>query len=197
MVETKLCDNKKMNCDDNGCIYSETPEGEFAWNKNQVFVNFECKFYKKHIVGDKLNMSIYSTGLSSCKPTDYFCRLYDSTVVWSELSVKKCPFKRIYYGQRFMRKGNLIFSRLEQYLFQITTNFKFDDLTMFSTTDGLYLVFEPDHTSKAWVTLSNIPINANDQSLLTQRDINDLMLAEADYSKYSIEEDIYNEHERN
>lgn len=32
---------------------------------------------------------------------------------------------------------------------------------------------------------------------MTQRDINDLMLAEADYSRYSIEDDIYNEHERN
>ena len=109
MVESRTCDNKKMNCDDNGCIYSEIPFGEYLWNRDIEYSNFECKFHKKHILTDKLNSSLFSNGISSCKPNNLFCQLFDSIVVWQDTSVKRSPFKRIFWGQRFMRKGNLIF----------------------------------------------------------------------------------------
>ena len=88
MVESKTCDNKKMKCDDIGCIYSELPYGEFTWYRNNEFFNFECKFHKKHIVGDNLTNSLFSNTLSSCKPDDLFCHLYDSIIVWNEASIK-------------------------------------------------------------------------------------------------------------
>ena len=52
-------------------------------------------------------------------------------------------------------------------------------------------------SQQAWKTLSKIPFSPDDEDLITQRDINDLMIAESDYLKYSIENELYNEHEHN
>ncbi|RMZ93370.1 hypothetical protein BpHYR1_006107 [Brachionus plicatilis] len=86
MVETKLCENKIMECDDNYCIYNKIPDGNFACLENKIFTSFECIFHKKHIFADNLNKSIYSIGISSCLPDDLYCHLFDSIVVWNKNS---------------------------------------------------------------------------------------------------------------
>ncbi|CAF1051666.1 unnamed protein product [Brachionus calyciflorus] len=79
----------------------------------------------------------------------------------------------------------------------ITTSLIYNNLTIFSTTEGLSLVFEPDRSSPIWETLNKIPLAPSGQDLMTNKDISDMMLAENDYMKYILEDKLYNEHERN
>ena len=99
MIDTKLCGSNIMTCNDNGCYYSVIPDGPYAWNNKRLYENYECKFYKKLIIGDKLNSSLFSLGISSCRPIDLSCKFKDSIIVWNNLIVRRNTFNKIYYGQ--------------------------------------------------------------------------------------------------
>lgn len=73
LVESKMCGNNAMSCNDNGCFYSSIPNGPFVWNTWRKYESVECKFHKKLLIGDKLNSWLFSFNLSSCRPNDLFC----------------------------------------------------------------------------------------------------------------------------
>ena len=80
MVESKRCDNKPMNCDNNGCYYREIPDGEFSWLSSNTYWNYECTFRKIKLIAESENDKIFNFAINSCKPKDLFCQFNDKII---------------------------------------------------------------------------------------------------------------------
>ena len=98
MVDTKLCNHNKMNCLGDACFFKNELEDSYIWNQNMRVEVFDCSF-KKTSGRRKKRKSTFFSPLSSCQPSDLFCSLYDSIVIWNNNSVQSCPFTKIHYCQ--------------------------------------------------------------------------------------------------
>lgn len=59
----------------------------------------------------------------------------------------------------FIRLNNIILSKSQTILFQLTDKITQCNLELFSTTEGLYIVYEPEKSSRkysAWFNLDTI-----------------------------------------
>jgi hypothetical protein len=190
MVESKRCDNHPMTCNQNECSYRKTPDGDFSWFSNKIFWNYECVFKKRLIYASTTNSTVFNFALNSCKPNDLFCLFYDSIVVWNDSSLMKYPYFRLFYGSNYTRKNSLVYSKSERYLFQLTRSFSEFGLTLYSTTDGTFIVFENSTSLDYKYAIFALPLLGEKRSLIMQKDIDSLILAESDFNRFYLENSI-------
>ncbi|CAF0981950.1 unnamed protein product [Brachionus calyciflorus] len=162
------------------------------WNyeSNEVYWNYECSFRKKLIIASKQNSTVFNFALNTCQPNDLFCKFHDSIVIWNESIIFNNSFFRIHYGTNYTRKNNLVYSLADRFLFQITTSKIEKSYTVFSTTDGLFLVFENSDNFFNKYSILSLSFAKTQKSLLIQKDIDSLILAEHDLDRFYLENAI-------
>lgn len=99
-------------------------------------------------------------------------RLHDSTIIWNNDIVHKCPYEYVQSGT-FQIIDNVLIVRKQNLLFQLTSTTTACDMNVFTTAEGLFLTYD----SKAL----NLTKAINDIKII------DLILAEQDFYK----EDLY------
>ncbi len=182
MVESKMCDNNKMDCDNDGCWFNAKPIEVYYWNYNSVYVQIECAFVKKQIVAETAESQLYFSPLNECKPASLYCKLYDSIIVWSNDTRPSCLYTIVHTGQGYADTwGNFVYSDKDQLTFQVTKSIRECGVRMFETTSDFLIIFENDQEASEH---KSIPETSSKISFNKQHDINNMMLAEADYEKY-------------
>lgn len=190
MVDSKKCENKDMICDENGCFYRKTPDGDYIWGKERAYVAYECAFHKKLVVAKVLNKALFSVNKSKCTVNELYCSLYDSIVIWFENMLNLFEYTKIHYGKNYNCKNNFVYSFRDQYLFEITNNIVYKNETFYTTTEGLYLYIEPQYQEGISLMKRLRFSTFRNKSLLIQRDINDLMLAENDFKEFVLQNSV-------
>ena len=121
MVETKMCNNKKMKCDYDSCSFT----GHFKiskaqWNNNVRQENFDCKLKKIAILTDNINKPLFNTHSGDCIANSLQCKLYDSIIIWNKTIINSCDMSIMHIGYNYTFRNNLLYSQDEKLLFEMT-----------------------------------------------------------------------------
>ena len=82
MVETKMCNNKKMKCDYDSWSYNGHFEiSKVQWNNNVRQETFDCKLKKITIFTDNINKPLFNTHSGDCIANSLQCKLNDSILI--------------------------------------------------------------------------------------------------------------------
>ena len=187
MIESKICNENPMTCNDDGCWYVAQTIEEYSWNQNAKKETFDCAFHKKQVIAETKESQLYFSPTNTCKPKDLYCKLYDSIIIWSNETKKSCPFTKIHTGTKYslsqltrLNQHNILFSLVDKLTFQIEKAVTECEMRMFQTTSDVYIIFENDPKAERHVYLEK----AEDKnSFNKQHDINNLLLAELDNEK--------------
>jgi hypothetical protein len=61
MVETKMCNNNKMVCENSNCWYTPTIKAAYKWWDTVVITEESCKFHPKTIVAKDMKSNLFGT----------------------------------------------------------------------------------------------------------------------------------------
>lgn len=152
LVNSKTCNGQALICDDNHCV-SKKPEikDKYGWLfTTKIFEYENCSFKKIRLTAKNEETNVLS---KDCKIDDGFCELAESVAVWhpEEIRVER-PFEFLSKGN-FLRysltKGLIYIDNDQQIAFQLLKKSSMKNLTIFETTNGLFLY-------KGDITLQNI-----------------------------------------
>ena len=193
MIRTRKCIDKDMICDQDNCIYTSIPPGNFTWGQTRYYENFECVFQKRLIVGINSKQALFSFNRTTCRVHDQFCLLIDSTIVWEKEQIIDAPYVIIHQGEHYQGIQNFVLSFDDQLLFQLEKLEKYLKTYIWSTVEGLYIyIINNNETDRS---ILNFPHATTDKKkrLLKQRDIADLNLAERDFNTFALRNNIFEE----
>ncbi len=136
----------------------------------------------KQIIAETEESQPYFSPSNECKSRDLSCSLYNSVIVWTNVTKSNCPFTKIHIGSNYTLSDttqfdhrNIIYSLVDNLSFQLT-NVSFNcNIRMFSTS------FENDLKA---IAHSYLDVSTKANSFNKQHDINNLLLAEVDSYKH-------------
>jgi hypothetical protein len=201
MVESKLCGNNQMTCNNDGCWYYSKPIEVYYYNwDNKIEIN-ECSFIKKQVVAQFETSQLYFSPSNQCQAKNLECKLFDSIIIWQNSSRNDCLLTNIHNGTNYtlsqnsyFDQHNILYSTTDNLSFQITSTFFECNVRLFKTTTDAYILFKNDPESKRYNEIAN----SNEKiSFNRQHDINNIILAETDNTKhlewYKDQENIHQE----
>ena len=138
MVSRRVCgESSQMTCEGESCWYTPRFTPSFKWLTKETTVMYSCHFTKRVIVAEHQDSIIF---YSKCKPTDLFCILHDSTVIWTDKIIHTtCPYNEIATMQLTSGgSGEIIFfNKTFNLLFQIESKVKACGREMILTKEGV------------------------------------------------------------
>ena len=106
MVESKLCGNNQMTCNNDGCWYYSKPIEVYYYNwDNKIEIN-ECSFIKKQVVAQFENSQLYFSPSNQCQAKNLECKLFDSIIIWQNSSRNDCLLTNIHNGTNYTLSKN-------------------------------------------------------------------------------------------
>lgn len=102
MVESKLCNNNKMSCNEDDCFFKPKIVDEDILFVDQSTDYFECSFHKKRIIAEKADSQLFFSTSSNCQYKDLYCTIFDSIVVLESNTQNQCQLTKIHYGEGFL-----------------------------------------------------------------------------------------------
>lgn len=192
MVESKRCNGQLMECTDDGCIFDQLPEGQFAWFQDVKLSNFNCKFHRREIQAEKNTSSVFSNARSSCFPPDFYCQLPKSIVIWKNTDVRRFMYGHIFRGYNYTLSGNILYSKADRYLFQLTDTVKEDIYEFHKTTEGLFVFLLPVSAQQLVfdALMDELPYGHDPSYMPKMASLFDLQLAESDFQFDSIQDEF-------
>lgn len=162
-------------------IYFGTIEKEF----------YECKFIEKIVLAQTLTDSIFHNSIEPCFAEDEVCYFADSTVIWEREDIKRCPYERLIelplLNLKKKTNSTIFYSDTYEYLFKIISKKNECGFDFYLTTEGMYLSFYKSDF-KLREQLNALPLSKYNINHFTDRDKNDLILAENDYTHLKMTE---------
>ncbi len=192
MYERK-CNDKLMNCKSNRtCNFVEQLKSHHPnWIGTNQISFFECQFKERLVLGIDSKTSIFHDAIIPCTFSDAACLLPYSTVIWytsSNIMQNNCPFENLVslnniQSIRLENGYDALVSLNENYLFEIVEEITECGLTMKTTSQGLYLVLDPN--TEQIIRLGYLLQSKLKMQNFQEKDYRDLILAEND-SKFMI-----------
>ena len=174
MVRTKKCGKLHMTCTNEYCISKEQPEFVYSYWSTTSQTWSECEAYAQTVEAENSVSRIltHEHMLTSCTPTDLYCKFPHGILIWSADIIKDCPYEL--KSITLQSYGNILVSEAENKLFQVTKNTTIcDNIQGWETAEGFFLT--QNARSLKLKTAEN-----------TLRVIDELILSEIDYQKMSI-----------
>ena len=178
MVQTKTCDNFKMNCNANYCEFSNEihpKEFEYKWMSSLTLKFVSCEIYAQTIIGETTEGKLYinSNVLNDCKASEMMCRTKNEIVIWDKDIIHSCPYELVKYVP-LTNYENILINAQEQQLFQIVENKTIcKDISALKTAEGFLLTTDD--------RVTNLKRAENDIKL-----IDGLILSELDYQTMNL-----------
>jgi hypothetical protein len=190
MIESKRCNNNEMHCEFDKCSYKGSFKLQnYGWNQDRSDEYFDCHFNKIKLLADNTNKQLFKSSKSDCVANSLYCSLYDSIVVWNNSVIDMCGLTLIHKGFNYSIKNNYIYSKKENLLFSLKNTTNKCGLRLFQTSENLLVSFKDDPSNQIYINKIN-----EKPSKIIQKDINNLMLAELDYDRIEIWDEIMNIH---
>jgi len=142
MVESKMCNNKQMQCDYESCIHIGKFEfSTFQWNQRIRQETYDCKVKKIAILTDKLDKPLFNSHSGNCRANSLQCKLYDSIIIWNQSIINSCDMSIIKMGYNYTFRNNILYSQEDKLLFELTDPEINCNVKTYKTTDNLYIAF--------------------------------------------------------
>jgi hypothetical protein len=188
MIESHRCNDQPMICDNEKCFYKGSFRlTDYYWNQDKSDEYYDCQFNKIKILTDNTETQIFKSVSGECKAFSLYCQLYDSIVIWNNSIIDTCGLNIIHSGYNYSFKNNIVYSKKENLLFQLKNYIIKCNIRIFPTTDNLFISF----TNDPYNQISIQKISKKNQKI-KQRDINNLMLAELDYDRIELWDEMNN-----
>lgn len=166
-----------LDCTDELCVYSNRNQLSYKWLTDENNFNYEIKIFKKYIFVDSLNKSILADAESSCYAKDYFCYRGGLVYVWDESLLNECPFSKIKVLNMTI-KNNIAIAKSDNFLFEIINHKEECGLTLYETSEGLYLT-KTNEAHDAFKKMNN-----------SIRSINHLQLSDFDFKLFQFDKAV-------
>lgn len=192
MVESKSCNSQPMECTDDGCFYDQLPEGQFSWFQDVKLWTYNCKFHRREVQAEKNTSVVFSNALNTCTPPDLFCQLSRSIVIWKKSDVRHFMYQNVLKGYNYTLSGNLLYSKEERYLFQLTNTVFEREFVFHRTTEGLFVFMLPVGEDQQLLHLLDYELSYGYYPSYTPKiaSLFDLQLAESDFQLDSIQDEF-------
>ena len=152
---------------------------------------YECIFFEKIVLAQSLTESIFHNSIEPCYAEDEICYFAESSVVWEREDIRRCPFERLIELSSLSVKpktnSTIFYSDSQQYLFKITNKENQCGHDLYLTTEGLYLSFYKSD----WKLREQLLVFSTSKYNIDHfidKDKNDLILAENDYTHFKMTE---------
>lgn len=146
MIETRQCDNQLMECDDDGCIYNQLPDGQYFWFSESKYTRVHCKFHRRRVLAEtnasRVFANVQATPKQTCTPPALQCQLAHSIVIWNASDVSTLMFSLVHYGTGYYwhPSNKFLYSNQSKMIFQfLDDSLSVHGYTFRKTTVGLYL----------------------------------------------------------
>ena len=142
MVDTRACAENDMICNDEGCSYDGTPKERYNWWGVVRETGIICSFKQKTIIAVNSTTNLFN---SKCTADDLWCKLPESTIVWSKDVIQKCPYGKVTFINELSHdKDDILIDRVGSRAFKIVEKLHNCNLTLYRSTEGLYLSTDND-----------------------------------------------------
>ena len=212
MKINKICASKdngetlKLQCNGDVCSTEEKVFEPLLYSSGWWGVSasetFSCQIVPKFITAIHENDHIFGT---DCMPSNLYCYLPRSIIVWNESIIMKCPFRPLKLSVRMKQIINsnneeilLSHNNEARWAFKIKEKISECGKTLLKTTEGLYLApveyyFEKVSSAKMESTLYDdksemgIQLASNDYNIIEEKEIeNELLMKECQLLKNTI-----------
>lgn len=181
MVATKRCNEQIMKCVGDVCSYNKEPALQFEYWHTKNTTVYSCEFLTRPIVAESADKILFDGAESECTARSLSCNVGDFVIFWKQEIIHDCPFSYIQHGQFTSEKNTaFIYSTFDNLLFQTAGNFVQCNITIWQTTQGLYLT--QDVRAKSFY--------AENKDIRT---IDDLILADNDFKANKLYKTIWNQ----
>lgn len=199
MVAEKKCGDftqlYDMQCTNNNtCWFKQKVVEEFPFYFGTIEKRFfECHLNEKIVLAQDKKQNIFHNSKQPCLAEHGVCFMAQSTIIWKTSDIKKCPYERLIHLNDLQRVEDpssstsnfIVQSKRENYLFKLVKKIEECDIEFYSTSEGMYLSFYYGYGNLR-KKLENIPISKYEMNHFTDRDKNDLLLAEHDFENYQL-----------
>ena len=93
MVLNKICNDQKLECENEVCKSIIEPEEKYDYFVDHESISFHCSVYKRLIFGSDLNKPLFN-GKLGCYPRDLFCIDSPRTYIFDKTIIHECPFRK-------------------------------------------------------------------------------------------------------
>jgi hypothetical protein len=145
MQNTKHCTieeanyNRKMNCNDNGCYLEDIPNDKFNWLETNYLHGYKCSIFNTGIIADTPESEIYYE--KRCKVNEFSCNTNNAILVWNKSVIHNCPYEEIKIPGSFTwSEDRILINTDSNVVLEPIEKFKTCEVTMFKTSEGLYVV---------------------------------------------------------
>lgn len=196
LINDQLCNKIPMNCKNNQtCHFIEKPEVDYPfWTGQNTHVYYECQFNQKMVVASTNNSIVIHDAIQPCFAKDGICILPTSTVIWETNFLRECPYEKILeisnmQANLLPNKHHVLFSKDDNYLFELVDDLHDCGIVITTTTQGLYLAIDPNEHEKH--IINNLPVSRLKMEHFQEKDYRDLILAENDFKMMLFKKEIY------
>ena len=95
MVATKKCHGQDMSCENSNCYFDEDVPIKFDYVRDLSFESVKCTFNVRVLSAVNIDKVMYDKNRHPCKASDLSCILHDSTFIWTNDIIHKCPYEKI------------------------------------------------------------------------------------------------------
>jgi hypothetical protein len=181
MVYTKRCGDAIMNCENDECSYEQLPKPDYAWNKLLQIKGVKCSIKKIAILATDDTKPIFPNAVQTCYPQQLQCQLRSSIIIWESDIIHSFPYDFVLEDtfittnseENKINNGVVIYSDKNQILLNIIDTTVESNISIYKTSEGLFLV-------DTLILKSNSNINLQNNKDNIQA-INQLQLAENDF----------------
>ena len=188
MWDTKQCNTMAMECVDNSCrYYNEPTPDEYSYFDPIVFLTVYCEVSLIPLQRELLTDVIATGKYGNCYAKDASCKLGRTIMIWPESAIHQCPFTHLESGY-FIQSHSFIYTPVETHhkkmqganhlLFELEPSFKACGAYIYPTKEGLY------------VTNNVTDLDAFQNENITTRTIPYLELADADFTKFTVQQKL-------
>ena len=142
MVATKKCENEQMTCDDQTCHLEIISKQKHIYLNTIEAKDYTCSILPRLIVAETTITPLFGHSNILCNANQLFCKLTESTIIWTNNIIHLCPFEIIENNKFTIEKNNIIINESLKMLLQVNGITDMCDTTLFTTTEGLF-IFDP------------------------------------------------------
>jgi hypothetical protein len=176
MLYTKKCENKQMYCEGKICHLSIVSEQSYVYYTTVIAKDYFCQIKPLLITAESVDTILFGQTNEKCTATKLFCKLSESTIIWSTDIIHDCPFEIVLNDNFTIEENNIVINETFQILLKIIEKTNWCAQNMYSTTERLYIIAYPNNNSNL---LEKLNFNTGKLSELTT--INDLILTDTDF----------------
>jgi hypothetical protein len=98
--------------------------------------DYICQVKPKLITAESIDTILFGQTTERCTAQKLFCKLSESTIIWSTDIIHTCPFEIVINDNFTIEENNIIFNETIQLLLKIESKIILCSQQMYTTTKG-------------------------------------------------------------